>query len=322
MYKISLRKIFLLSFFFGVLIFLPLSIPHAYAFEIKSVNVQTRNDFVLTPAKYDVSLDPGATTTEYLTVTNRMEKEEWFNVTVEDFVGSSDPGKTVILLGDEKGPYSLKDYIIPEVPSFTLRPGEQITFAVTISIPKDATPGGLDGAVLISSGPSSRGKGGAITISRLGSLFFVRVNGDAKEEGILQDFSLKGPKHWFYEKGPFTFSFLFKNSGNIHLAPYGNIVITNSIGQEIDSIDIEPYFALPDSVRSREVTWNKNVLMGRYKVELSLNRGYKNIIDKEYIIIWVLPWKFLLMAFLVICVVVATVYYVGSRFEIRVKDKK
>lgn len=312
--------LYLPAFFLGSF-FLLTPGSRAFAFEIKDLSVEQKGDFVLSPAKLDVAMDPGTVKTEYLTITNRLGREAWFNVSVEDFTGSNDPGKTIILLGNEKGPYSLKDFSAPEIPSFTLKAGQEITFSVTITVPEDAAPGGLYGSVLITSQPS-KGASGAITVSRLGALFFVRVNGDAKENGSLQDFSLKGAKKWFYEKGPFTFLFLYKNSGNVHLAPYGNITIRNSIGQAIDVIDIDPYFAMPDSVRQREITWNKDVLLGRYKAEINLNRGYKNIIDTKELIFWVIPWKFIVISFILICMVVGSLYYVGSKFEIKMKRKE
>ena len=184
----------------------------AFAYEIRGVNVETHGDFVLSPAKIDVALEPGSTATEYLTVTNRQEKEMTFSVGIEDFKGSQDPGKAIFLLGQEKGPYSLKDFLKPEVLTFTLKPKQMITFPVAVSVPKDASPGGLYGSVLISSVPPAGGAGGAIAVSRLGALFFVRVNGDAHEEGKLMNFNLNGASQFFYQKGPFSFEFLIPPS--------------------------------------------------------------------------------------------------------------
>lgn len=302
------------------LIFLAL-VPSAHAYEIKDMNVELRNDFVLAPAKIDVAIDPGKTATEYVTVTNRQEREMSFNVEIEDFTGSQDPMKAIFLLGNQKGPYSLKDFLTPDVRAFTLKPKQMITFPVVVSVPKDTSPGGLYGSVLISSVPSPGVSGGAVTVSRIGALFFVRVNGSVREEGQLANFNLKGSKKLFYQKGPFAFEFLYRNTGSVHLAPYGVIRISNIFNQVVDEIPIEPYFALPDSVRYREITWNKRTLLGRYKAEILLNRGYENKIDAKSVSFNVLPYKIIIGAFVAVFVFLLLVHFLGSRFEIRMKKK-
>lgn len=301
-------------------IFLFFALPVG-AYEITDVNVEIRNDFVLSPAKVDVTIDPGGVATEYLTITNRQEKEMSFNIEIEDFRGSQDPTRAVLLMGEEKGPYSLKDFLSPEVSSFTLKSKQMITLPVTISVPKDASPGGLYGSVLVSSVPAHGSGGGAVAISRLGALFFVRVNGEAVENGSLKSFSLKGPEKWIYQKGPFAFEIFYQNLGTVHLVPYGVIRITNIFGQVVDEFPIDPYFALPDSVRYREVVWQKKMLTGRYRAELLLNRGYDNIIDTATVSFTVLPSKILIGAFVAVLSLLLLFRFIGSRFEIRVKRK-
>lgn len=294
--------------------------PSAYAYEIKDVGVDIRNDFVLSPAKIDVAIDPGASATEYVTVTNRQEKEMSFSISIEDFTGSQDPGRALILMGEEKGPYSLRDFLTPDVSTFTLKSKQMITFPVVVSVPKDASPGGLYGSVLISSVPPP-GASGAVTVSRLGALFFVRVNGAVHEEGKLMNFNLKGPKKFFYQKGPFAFEFLYRNTGSVHLAPYGVIRISNIFGQVVDEFPIEPYFAMPDSVRYREMTWDKGTLLGRYKAEILLNRGYQNIVDTAEVSFIVLPYKIIIGSFAAVFVFLLLLRFIGSRFEIKMKKK-
>lgn len=196
-----------------------------------------------------------------------------------------------------------------------------ITLPVTISVPKDASPGGLYGSILVASVPLSQNSGGAVTVSRLGTLFFVRVNGPVREEGQLVNFNLKGSKKLFYQKGPFAFEFLYRNTGTVHLAPYGMISISNIFGQVVDEFPIEPYFAMPDSVRYREVTWNKGTLLGRYTAKISLNRGYENIVDTKEVSFIVLPYKIIVGAFVAVLVFLLLLRFIGSRFEIKMKRK-
>ena len=117
--------------------------------------------------------------------------------------------------------------------------------------------------------------------SRIGSLFFVKVNGEMKEVGVLESFKL--------DDGSFIID--FRNSGNIHLNPYGVIKVYDIFGRQIDQMEIDPYYALPGALRNRKIDWQDfvDLAVGRYKAELSLNRGYKDIIDQAEIVFWINP---------------------------------
>ena len=247
--------------------------------------LESKNDFILGPGKTELFLEPGESADRELYITNRLGQDMSFKIEVEDFAGSRDISETIILLGNQRGPYSLKDYIKPEATEFTLKNKQRVILPVTIVIPKDAEPGGLYGTILVSTSPAASGgketgagasTGGAVTITRLGTLMFVRIKGDVKEEGFLKSFSAKGKK--IFERGPIYFDLVFENNGNVHLNPYGALEIKNLFGSKVGEIIVDPWFAMPDSLRLREVNWNKSFLFGRYTAEAKINRGYGDII--------------------------------------------
>ena len=122
----------------------------AAAIEIKDASVEIRNDFVLEPAKNEIFLQPGEKTTKTISVVNRTDTELEFKIEIEDFVGSRDPRQAVVLLGDKRGPYSLKDFITPEVSSFKLKSKQRAILKVNIAVPADAEPRGMYGSLLVS----------------------------------------------------------------------------------------------------------------------------------------------------------------------------
>lgn len=205
-------------------------------------------DFVVGPGKVELTLNPGESKTSLIKVSNRLGETKQFHLEVEDFTGSSDPSQPVVLLGDQRGPYSLKDYISFPESDFTLNSGERATVPVTISVPGDAEPGDLYGTVLVSvtTNPSKKevGGGGSAIVSRIGTLFFVTVPGEVTKNGQVVDFGTVGDKRIF-GKGPINFEILFENKSSVHLNPYGEISITNMYGEEVGFIKIDPWFALP-----------------------------------------------------------------------------
>jgi hypothetical protein len=286
------------------------------------------NDFVVGPGKIEVELDPGGSRTIDVTVANRLGTDKTFTLGIEDFTGSDDPGKTVVLLGDDRGPYSLKDYIHPATGTIDIPQGMKARIPVVISIPSNAQPGGLYGSVIVGTltkSPTSTPAGGAVpsspVITRIGTLFFVRVKGPVVEDGRLTEFSLSGRRRILWDSSPVTFNLLYKNDGNVHLDPFGTLSVTNMLGASVGAVDVEAWFAMPRSLRFRQVSWTPPFLFGRYVAHASINRGYGSTTDEMDTVFWVIPWKIILGALIALIVIIAGVRFVFSRFTIVSKPR-
>ncbi len=302
-----------------VLFLVPKSFVSAYVIEtIPGQDVF--GDFVAGPGKVELEVKPGESVTRNITVTNRMGDTRFFNLDVEDFTGSSDTETPVVLLGDEKGPYSLKDYISFPEKTFELKHGQRAVIPVTVSVPSDAQPGGLYGSVLSStvSKPGQNGGAKNSIIARIGTLFFVTVPGPVNHEGSLKEFSTKGLQKLF-GSGPIGFRLLYENKGNVYVNPSGEIRIRNLMGKEVANIEVEPWFAMPNSLRSREVEWKSSFLIGKYTATASIDRGYDNIVDTMEFSFWVIPVKLLALFVVVLAIFILGVRFIITRFEIRKK---
>ena len=296
------------------------------AYTKTKTNVTVENDFIVEPGKTEIYLNPGENTVKTISVTNRVNKTVNFKLSTEDFVGTDDPNQPVVLLGDTNSPSSLKDFIVPEITQFSLDFGEKITIPVTISVPSNAEPRGFYGALIVSNDPDKLSPeaikdtaGQTRIISRIGSLFLLRINGEGIEQGNLESFKLIGPSQTFYSTRPTGFEIAYKNTGNVHLVPYGTITIKNIFGQIIETLPADAYFVLPSSIRYRDVNWRSGFSLGRYTATLILNKGYNNEYVNSTIAFWVIPWKILIPVFLGIMLLIALVYYVLTRFELRKK---
>lgn len=290
---------------------------------IENLTVDLKNDFVLEPGKAEIFLNPGDTVTRSIYVTDRVPGSTVFNIGVEDIKGTRNADQSVLILDGERGPYSGKGLIVPAIDKITLNFGQRITIPVTITIPLDTPPGEYDSVILVSNEPESpngdnvaSAQGSTRIISRLGTLIFIRVNGQAKESGNLEDLKIKGPSQLFYDHGPLTFQILFNNDGNVHLVPYGTVTIKNMVGQVVGQLPVDAYFSLPDSLRYREVVWDRSALLGRYTATVHLERGYGGLSDDKTIAFWVLPWKILIGIFAGIFILLLIVVVFVRTFEI------
>ena len=310
-------------FFVAVSFVLP---QNTFAYTKTKLSVTPQNDFVVEPGKTEISLNPGESFTKNIKITNRVEKVVKFKLSTEDFVGTNDSNQPVVLLGDSNSPYSLKDFITPEIKEFSLEFGEQITIPVTISVPKNAEPRGYYGALIVSNDPdkiegenSKETEGKTRIVSRIGSLFLLKINGEGKFEGSLENFKAIGPEQIFYSERPSGFEIAFKNTGNVHLIPYGMVTIKNIFGQVMDTIPVDAYFVLPESIRYREALWEDGFSLGRYTANLSLYKGYGDENLEAKIAFWIIPWKILTITFIGIVLIVSALYYVLTRFELKKK---
>ena len=270
------RRFFIFITFLGVMGFFAVLTHAADIFVESFSDISISNDFLLEPAKFEVFLDPGKSTVEYLYVTNRLGRTMSFSISQEDFTGADDGNTGAILTGKTKIPA----LVTTPAQSFSLVHGERAKIPVTIAIPKNQKPGELFVAVVISAGSiSEEKKSGTHTVGRAGALFFVRINGEASPKGQLKRFR-------FHNK---AFELLFQNDGDIHLNPYGVIEIRNMFNTTVATIPIDPWFVMPGFSRLREIVLSHTRWGGRYTATVLMNRGYANQIDTDTLSFWIMP---------------------------------
>ncbi len=310
----KITKIIWLTFLTGIFL-LPLT---GQAYQVENLqNVQERGDFTLGPAKIEVWAEPGEELNREIVITNRAGYPLYFKISKEDFIGHEDPAKVTKFLGEQASSFSLKQWLIPDKENFVLEHGQRAHLNIKIQIPGQAEPGGYYAAVFVASQPEPGSEAQVKVVSRVGSLFFVRVKGDVQESGKLK--GITTPKS-YYQKGPVEFDLLSQNTGNVHLVPYGIIEIENLLGRKVDQIELDPWFVMPQSSRIRKVVWDKKSLFGLYQATAKINRGYDNIIDQESVRFVVAPWKTLLAGLIGLLVLILLIRWIVSKFKIVKKD--
>lgn len=278
------------------------------------------NDFVLGPGKIEMVLAPGEKGTFDLLISNRLGTSKTFSLLEEDFTGSNDPKETVVLLGDDRGPYSLKNYLSIGTSTIEIAHGTRVRVPVSVSIPKNAEPGGLYGSVIVgtvSKNEAVNNAGGVVSsnpvVTRIGTLIFIRIKGEVVENGKLSDFKLAGNKKIILDPSSIRFNLLFQNEGNVHLNPKGTIAIKNILGTTVGNIPVESWFAMPKSLRFREIEWKPSFLLGKYTAIATIDRSYGDLKDNLSLTFWVISWKILLGIFVVLMLIVVIVKKIFKR---------
>ncbi len=206
--------------------------------------------------------------------------------------------------------------------SIVLAPGEVMEVPVIFDIPFNAEVGGYYLAVMWETAAGPNTNDNQVKISgRVGTLVLLRVNGEAKEELSIEDFTFaKGDGN--YENLPVGFSIKLKNSGNVHLRPTGFVTIKNIFGKvsKVLLINNEEGNILPISNRRFQTFWQRSGFVpeaenffesvrleitqfafGRFTAQATVNYSNeaKNI-DSDELVFWVVPWHLLLVIFIVL----------------------
>ncbi len=263
----------------------------------------------LSPPVIELQADPGQVVKGSLKLRNITKADLIAKPRIDDFGAKGEDGQPQILLDEtEATRYSLK-YWVTTIQSLRLAPGKIEDIGFTITVPKNAEPGGHFGVIRFTAQPPDlEGTGVALSAS-IGALVLLRVSGPITEQASLLDFQ-SGSKSrqgtflpsTFFEYGPITFNERIRNSGSVHVKPTGTIDIYNLFNRKVDSIAVNSAAGgniLPDSVRRFDQEWKKTWLFGPYRARLNLTYGSAaTALATKDIVFWVLPWRVILIILL------------------------
>ena len=267
----------------------------------------------ISPALVELNAARGNVYDIKLNVTNVTASDLQYDSSVADFGATNETGSPRILT-DSKLPAtsSIKTWV--KMPSnFTLGAHKSKTIMAQVTIPANAEPGGHYGVLQFSGKAPEIDTTGVGLSASAGALVLIRVDGKITEKANLVEFkTVQNDKQSFlFEASPISFVARIKNEGNIHVKPNGSIKINDMFGNLVKELKINKDMAniLPDSIRRFDAKLNKDWMIGRYTAELSMGYGTTGQAITNTISFWVIPYKIILAAILII----ATIIFIFTR---------
>lgn len=275
--------------------------------------------FALTvsPAKIEITGDPGQTVTGEIELFNEEKSEKKFFTSYENFEPRGDSGSPYFI-GAKDG---LATWINIEE-SVLIPSGEKIYVPYSINIPQSAKPGGYFAAIFFGTAPSKAQEGGEVSIGgKIGVLVLLRVSGDIEESGGLIDFSEKNNKKIFTGL-PLNFEYRFNNTGGDRVVPKGEIKIKNTLRIKTATLlaNENEGSVLPNSIRKFEIIWGeqnkesgffgtalnqlKDFRFGFYTAELGVVWGESNQTANLSYSFFIIPWQLLIIVFIVLFIII------------------
>ena len=292
-----MKKIFALCFLSFIFYFLSFILVYAQ-------EQPTQSALSVAPAIIELVLKPGEVKETKISITNVTNFPLPIKGAVKAFIMED-----ILITGTEsKEMFDASSWFLLEPSDFILQPRETKEVEVMVITPVGAEPGGHYATIYFQPllpvevlSPQTT----YLTV-RVGVLAFLIVKGDINEKASLGDLQTAG----FRQFGPVEFKIPFKNEGNIHLTPSGEILIKDFRGRELVKLTFSPKIILPQTSKEIETTWDKRFLLGKFTAQAKIVYGseYKRL--EKTINFWVIPWLpiligvFLLTMFLVFFILV------------------
>lgn len=173
---------------------------------------------------------PGATTTDAVTLFNFSNVPLTFKVYATDAFNTPE-GDFDLLAGDEE-PTDVGTWIRLPQRDIAVPANKQVTFPITVKVPRDATPGDHVGGILASSSAQGTGPNGKIVNldRRTGTRVYVRVKGD-----IAPSVSVEKVRTSYSPKlnpldGSSEVTYRIRNNGNVRLTGKHRVSVAGPLG--------------------------------------------------------------------------------------------
>lgn len=289
----------------------------ARAYTLEQRDEPVTEEFLISPTKTELVLQPGQSTVREVTVVNRTGMTIKVSLSVEDFEGSLDPAESHRLLGDGDSAWGARRWMEPELDSIELQQGETLRFDVRITAPSDAEPGGHYAAVIAKAEEPENADASSVVIKgRVTSLMLITVPGDVDSRGELEDPEVP----LLASFGPTTIGLVFNNLGNVHQSPSGMVTITNLLGQQVAEIPVDEWVVLPESSRRTQIEWPGKWHLGPYKVLAQITYGEDGETIYATSTVWFIPWQIILVSLAAAFIILFMIAFISRRRRLRRRE--
>ncbi len=274
------------------------------------------------PTSEYLNLQPGESFSNFFNAWNLKEDDTTYYIYVSGFEQVQDfPGTAVPLSpeDDVKDPYSGSSWVSMDISEVLLKSQKGKDIYYTINVPSDVALGEYHVKIFLSTNKQLEENFSTATVANLaaGPNILIQV-GDKDKLTETADLLKFTTDKYFYEKPPVEFITELENTGNTHITPNGDIVVTNFLGKEVFRVALNPSDIstlrgqtakyLNEWVTKRQViAENKALMFGPMKAELiatykSVNPGFSPILSETTF--WIIPWKLLLAIIVAIIVII------------------
>ncbi|PID31878.1 hypothetical protein CR970_03310 [Candidatus Saccharibacteria bacterium] len=290
---------------------------------------QSANGYRISPIRSELTIEKGKRETLQVSVENPTQSPAQVKAVVNNFVAGDDEGGVPRLLLDNEAEQPKNDFrslIASELGELSLGAGERKSVDVEIAVPEDASAGGYYGAIRFLPATSADESTVGLVAS-VGSIVLVTVPGDLTEKVSLEQMSAAqeaNPDEFkaksFITSGPVYSQVRLKNTGDIHVKPFGRVEVKNMFGKVVASYELngtDPRSnILPGTIRAFNDKLEEQKWLGRYTITANIgySQGSGDIISAQTSFWYIPKWAAIVLVVLLVAIV-AGVYLLVRRMN-------
>lgn len=220
-----------------------------------TVNAAPVSGLLISPLRSYPTLDPGATTSSSITLSNLTKDQQIIDLETELFTVVNENYDYNFVPSENASWVKFADTQV------VLSPKQTLSVAYSLAVPADAAPGGHYFA-LIASTNAATSSSRLTEVRRLASLVYLQVNGILKKDSQLLSFEMP----WFTSGRTVDIQAQLINKGNTHFrARLGVAATRQPFGRSIELTQAENLI-LPGTVRRIGGTVTLPNMPGLYKI--------------------------------------------------------
>lgn len=243
-----------------------------------SVNAaDLKEEMTISPTEKHFEVDPGDTIQDSFIILNSGEVPY-------DFITYTSPYS--VSNGDYSAKYDVDaprsdayKWVQMDTPQWHANIRQTVTIPFTIHVPADAAPGGHYGIVFAETKPSGD-EVGIVRKKRLGMVLFVKVKGDAVNEGRVSNISID----WFRSRAPIEAFVSIEDNGNTDFVAQTKITVSDLFGGVKYSASNE-YNIFPGTNRDIRLSWDDVSWFGLFKVKVDATVMGNTTTRESYVLI-------------------------------------
>ncbi len=221
-----------------------------------------QQSITLSPVRKNYEVTAGETFTDFITILNDGTTAYDFIVYATPYSVNNTAYEADFL--NQKPNANFNTWVTFEKTTYHAEPRETIKVPYTVTVKKDASPGGHYGAIFAEVQPQESQSGTSIGINRrVGSLMYATVAGDVKLAGQSQQPVI----NWYQSTPPLTAIAPVKNTGNTDFFANVSYTVKNIFGNVKYTMQND-YAVLPQTTRDIPLVWEDASWFGLYNVSI------------------------------------------------------
>lgn len=293
-----------------------------------SQTTATGNGFRISPVREEMTIEKGKSDTATLTVQNPTSGPITAKIVVNDFEAATDEtGQPRIIFDtDKSAPGNSFKSLVGDLGTVSLPANGQKDVKVVITVPGDASPGGYYGAVRFV--PENEADKNVSLSASVGTIFLVTVPGNLTENLQLVEFTAaknSSTGRFFINSGEMSIVTRLRNTGNIHVKPFGHVQIMDRSGKVIEEYEFnntEPKSnVLPNTTRKFEDKLKNQKWIGKYTISANLGYGTSGSLITAKNTFWVIPLWLIIVVVSVLVLILIGAFLLYRKIATKSKHK-